>query len=89
MNESVVLALGKETLWVTFLVGAPLLGVTMLIGVVISVIQAMTQINELTLTFVPKIIGVFLVLVLFGPWMLDTLVSFTTVLFGNLDVYVR
>ncbi len=89
MNESVVLALAKETLWITFLVGAPLLGVTMVIGIVISIFQAVTQINEMTLTFVPKIVGVFVALIIFGPWMLETIVSFTTTLFGNLSMYGR
>lgn len=89
MNESLVLALAKETLWVTFLVSAPLLGVTLVIGLVVSIFQAVTQINEMTLTFVPKIVGVFVALVIFGPWMLETVVSFTTVLFGNLAQYGR
>lgn len=89
MNESVVLALAKETLWITFLVGAPLLGVTMVIGIVISIFQAVTQINEMTLTFVPKIVGVFIALIIFGPWMLETIVSFTATLFGNLSMYGR
>ncbi|GBD23798.1 hypothetical protein HRbin29_01471 [bacterium HR29] len=89
MNESVVLALAKETLWITFLVGAPLLGITMLIGIVISIFQAVTQINEMTLSFVPKIVGVFIALIIFGPWMLETIVSFTATLFGNLSMYGR
>lgn len=89
MNESVVLALAKETLWITFLVGAPLLGVTMVIGIVISIFQAVTQINEMTLTFVPKIVGVFVALIIFGPWMLETIVSFTSALLGNLAMYGR
>lgn len=89
MNESMVLALAKEALWVTFLVGAPLLGVTMIIGIVISIFQAVTQINEMTLTFVPKIVGVFVALVIFGPWMLETISSFASTLFGNLAMYGR
>ncbi|MCS7296369.1 MAG: flagellar biosynthesis protein FliQ [Chloroflexota bacterium] len=89
MNESVVLALAKETLWITFLVGAPILGVTMVIGIAISIFQAVTQINEMTLTFVPKIVGVFVALIIFGPWMLETIVSFTSALFSNLAMYGR
>jgi flagellar biosynthetic protein FliQ len=89
VNESVVLALAKETLWITFLVGAPILGVTMVIGIAISIFQAVTQINEMTLTFVPKIVGVFVALIIFGPWMLETIVSFTSALFSNLAMYGR
>lgn len=87
MNEAVVLALARETLWVALQVGAPILGATLVIGVVVSIIQAVTQVNEMTLTFVPKFIGVFVAILLFGPWMLHTLVDFTATLFSNLASY--
>ncbi len=87
MNEAVAISLARETLWVALQVGAPILGATLVIGVVVSIIQAVTQVNEMTLTFVPKVIGVFVAMLLFGPWMLQTLVSFTTVLFTNLGAY--
>jgi flagellar biosynthetic protein FliQ len=84
MNEAVVLGLAKEALTVSLLVGAPILGVSMVIGLVVSIVQAVTQVNEMTLTLVPKIVGVFVAMLLFGPWMLQTLLSFTAGLFGNL-----
>jgi flagellar biosynthetic protein FliQ len=87
LNEAVVLALARETLWVSLQVGAPILGATLVIGVVVSIIQAVTQVNEMTLTFVPKFVGVFVAMLLFGPWMLQTLVDFTTTLFTNLASY--
>jgi flagellar biosynthetic protein FliQ len=58
-------------------------------GLVVSVFQAMTQINEMTLAFIPKIVASVVALVLFGPWMLGRLVSYTSVLFQSLPAYVR
>lgn len=87
LNESVVLGLGADALWTAFLVGAPILGMTLVIGIVISIVQAVTQVNEMTLTFVPKFIGVFVALLIFGPWMLETMLNFTRVLFSNMAGY--
>ncbi|MDZ7729045.1 MAG: flagellar biosynthesis protein FliQ [Dehalococcoidia bacterium] len=87
MNESVVLGLGADALWTAFLIGAPILGMTLVIGVVISIVQAVTQVNEMTLTFVPKFIGVFVALLVFGPWMPSSSCDFTVVLFANLAGY--
>ncbi|MBA4181010.1 MAG: flagellar biosynthetic protein FliQ [Anaerolinea sp.] len=89
MNEAVVLGLMKEALTVSLLVGAPILGVTLVVGVVVSIIQAVTQVNEMTLTFVPKLIGVFVAMVVFGPWMMDTLLDFSAGLFANMASYGR
>jgi len=77
MNESVILSIAKDAIWASILISAPILGGSLLIGLVVSILQATTQIQEQTLTFVPKIIVVFLVLVFFGPWMLNILVGFT------------
>lgn len=87
MNESMVLALARDALWVALLVGGPILGVSMVIGVAVSIIQAVTQVNEMTLTFVPKFVGVFVALLLFGPWMLETMLTFTRVLFMGMAGY--
>lgn len=89
MNEGVVLGLMKEALTVSLLVGAPILATTLVIGVVVSVIQAVTQVNEATLTFVPKLIGVFVAMLLFGPWMMSTLLDFSAGLFANMAAYGR
>ena len=89
MNEAVVMGLMKEALTVSLLVGAPILGVTLVVGVVISIIQAVTQVNEMTLTFVPKLIGVFVAMLIFGPWMLATLLDFSAGLFANMANYGR
>jgi flagellar biosynthetic protein FliQ len=77
----------RESLWTAFLVSAPLLGVTMAVGIVISVMQALTQVNEMTLTYVPKFVAVFVVLILFGPWMMQTMLGFTSALLGNLGQF--
>lgn len=87
MNEAYVLSLAREALWVAFMVGGPILGVTLAIGVAVSIVQAVTQVNEMTLTFVPKFVGVFVALMLFGPWMLETMVSFTRTLFIGVGTY--
>ncbi|GMV85363.1 MAG: hypothetical protein AMXMBFR80_12190 [Dehalococcoidia bacterium] len=89
MNEAVVLGLMKEALTVSLLVGAPILATTLVIGVVVSIIQAVTQVNEATLTFVPKLIGVFVAMLLFGPWMMGTLLDFSAGLFANMAAYGR
>ncbi len=89
MNEAVVLGLMKEALTVSLLVGAPILATTLVIGVVVSIIQAATQVNEATLTFVPKLIGVFVSMLIFGPWMMGTLLDFSAGLFANMASYGR
>ena len=89
MNETVVLGLMKEALTVSLLVGAPILGVTLVVGIVVSIIQAVTQVNETTLTFVPKLIGVFVAMLIFGPWMMETLLDFSAGLFANMANYGR
>jgi flagellar biosynthetic protein FliQ len=71
----------QRALWTTLMVGGPIVGVSMIVGLTISIIQAATQINEATLTFVPKLLVVALVLVLLGPSMINSLTEFTTYVF--------
>ena len=89
MNEAVVIGLMKEALIVSLLVGAPILATTLIVGVVVSLIQAVTQVNEATLTFVPKLVGVFVAMLIFGPWMMETLLDFSAGLFANAANYGR
>jgi flagellar biosynthetic protein FliQ len=84
-----VIKLSKDSLQVISMVSGPLLISTLVLGLLISVFQALTQIQEATLTFVPKLIMAALVLIIAGPWMLDILVSFTTELFSNIAEMVR
>jgi flagellar biosynthetic protein FliQ len=78
MGEEFIVGLGQEALKVTMLVAGPILIIAMLVGIVISLLQAVTQINEATLTFVPKILAIAAVLVVSGPWMLQILMQYTT-----------
>ena len=84
MTEATVLEMGNNALMVTLMLGAPLLVVTLVTGLIVSVFQATTQIHEMTLTFVPKIVAVFIVLVVAGPWMLSTILSYTINMFQSL-----
>ncbi len=84
MNEITVLELGREATWVMMLVAGPLLVVGAVVGVVVALLQALTTIQEMTLTFVPKIVAMLLALVLFLPFMLTTLIEFTQRLFERI-----
>ena len=83
------MGIAAETMKVTLLVSAPVLLVGLVVGLVISIFQAVTQVHEMTLAFVPKIIAVMLALLFAAPWMLDQLVSFTHNLFSNIPNYVK
>ncbi len=89
MNVETVIALGRSALELTLALAGPVLLFGLIAGLVVSVFQALTQINEITLTFIPKIAATAAALVLFGPWMLARLVAFTTTLFQSLPSYVR
>lgn len=89
MSEALVMTLGRETMLMALKLGAPLLGVSLVVGLVISLFQAVTQINEMTLTFVPKILGLGLVMLFLGPWMLQQVIRFTVWLFDMLPYMVR
>jgi len=89
MNDATVITLAQDALMTTLLVSAPILIVSLAIGMVVSVFQAMTQINEVTLTFVPKILGVFAVSAVLGPWMIGTMVNYTTQLLSTLPELAR
>lgn len=89
MGEDIILQLGQDALKTMAMLSAPLLLSTLVIGLVISIFQALTQINENTLTFVPKMIVIAIVLVLAGPWMMDVMKSYTVNLFENMATIVR
>lgn len=89
MTPETVITIARETLVTALLLSAPAMGVGLLVGLIISVIQAITQIQEQTLTFVPKIVAVFLALLFFGPWMINVLTDFTTNILGNLNNIIR
>ena len=77
MTPEMVVDIGRNALYTMLLVAAPMLGFGLVIGVIVSIVQAVTQVNELTLTFVPKIVGVAVAVVIFLPWMIRLLVAYT------------
>ena len=84
MSPSAVVTLGQQALWVMFLVSLPLLGVALVVGLVVSLFQAATQLNEMTLSFVPKVVAMGLAAVFAGPWMLHVMMDFTVRLFESI-----
>jgi len=89
MTEELVMQLGQNTLKTTALIAAPLLMGALIVGLIISVLQAITQINEATLTFIPKMAIVAIVLLVSAPWMLDVMSQFTIELFTGITEMVR
>lgn len=89
MNDDIVIQLGQNALKTLAMVAAPMLLSTLVIGLIISIFQALTQINENTLTFVPKMVVIGIVIIIAGPWMLDTMSTYTITLFENISSVVR
>jgi len=84
MTPEAVIEIGQAAMRTVFFVAGPMLLAGMIVGLTISIVQAATQINEMTMTFVPKIIAVFLVLVLSLPWAINNLTTFTTEMFNRI-----
>ena len=84
MTPETVITIGQQAIEMTLLLSAPLLLSALVIGLVVSIFQAATQINEMTLSFIPKLLGIFLVLIFAGPWMVNTMVDYIQRLFGNI-----
>ncbi len=84
MDVSTVVDLGRQALWISVLISAPLLGVALIVGLVIGVLQAATSINEMTLSFIPKLMALALALAIFGGWQLVTLVDFARSVFQRI-----
>lgn len=87
MTSDFALQLMAEMLWTAVLISAPILGLTMLVGLLVSVLQVITQVQEMSLSFIPKIITAVIVLVVFGSWMLKKLLQFATSIIGNIPLY--
>ena len=88
LSESVVLSLGREALMTVLLVSGPVVGLGLLVGLVVSLLMATTQIQEQTLAFVPKILAALAALLIFGPWMMRVLLDFATRVLVNLAGFV-
>ena len=89
MNELAIMTIVKKALVTGLLVAEPILIISLVVGLIISIFQAATQIQEQTLTFVPKLIAIILVLVFGGPWMLNKLVMLTSELFQSISHIVK
>lgn len=89
LTQETAIYLAREALRVVLLVSGPMLGAGMLVGIIISILQAATQIHEQTLTFVPKMVTVMLMVLLLGPWMLTTLTQFTHNLLSQLSTFIN
>jgi len=84
MTPESVMTMGRTAMEITLMVSAPLLLVALIIGLIISIFQAATQINEATLSFIPKLIGVFVALVVAGPWMLSVMLDYMRQVFTGI-----
>jgi len=83
MNPEIVMNFGRHAMEVMLMNSSPMLIVALIIGLVVSIFQAATQINEATLSFIPKLIGIFIALVIAGPWMLTVMIDFMREVFTN------
>lgn len=89
MTEASLIDLARHSLTVALELAMPVLIVSLVVGVLVSLFQAVTQIQEMTLTFVPKIIAIVIVFVALGPWMLSVIVNFTSHLFASAPSFIR
>lgn len=89
MSPDTVVFLAREAMFTILLVSAPILGISLLIGLLVSFFQAVTHLQEQTLTFVPKIVGVLVVIVLFGSWMINVMLSYMSGLFININQFIK
>ena len=89
MSEDMVMSIGAEAIKVMIYIAGPMLIAAMAIGIVVSVLQAITQINEATLTFIPKMIAIVVVLLVMAPWMLEIMKQYSADILGNIHEWVR
>lgn len=88
MTEEFVLSLGRDALLTVLLVSSPMLGLGLIVGLAVSIFQATTQIQEQTLSFIPKIVAILFAIIFFGAWMLNILLDFTSYLLINLPSFI-
>lgn len=89
MTPEFIIGFARQSIELTLAIALPMLGVGLGVGVLVSILQAATQIQEMTLTFVPKIIAVFLALLISFPWIMDKMISFTQDIFLNFPQYIK
>lgn len=89
MTPEFVIGFARQSIELTLMLALPMLGIGLIVGLTISIFQAATQIQEMTLTFIPKIISIFLALLISFPWIMDKIITFTRDLFLNIPNYIR
>lgn len=89
MTPEMVIAFARQSIEIALLISLPMLGVGLVVGVVVSIIQAATQIQETTLSFIPKIVSIFLALLISFPWIMDKMITYTRDVFLNIPNYIR
>lgn len=89
MTPEFVIGFARQSIELTLMISLPMLGIGLIVGLTVSIFQAATQIQEMTLTFIPKIISIFLALLISFPWIMDKLLTFTRELFLNIPNYIR
>ncbi len=89
MTPEFVIGFARQAIEVTLSIAMPMLGVGLIVGVLVSIVQAATQIQEMTLTFVPKILAVFIALLVAFPWIMDKMINYTRDLFLNFPQYIK
>ena len=89
MSSDMAVQVGRDALFMVMLISAPMLGLGLLVGIIVSIFQATTQIQEQTLAFIPKIIAVFVAVLMFGPWILSLMVDYTREIFLSLPQMIH
>ena len=89
MNEVIVIDIAREAIYLVIKTSAPMLLASLVIGLIVSILQTVTSIQEQTLTFVPKLLAIFLVIILFGNWILTSIREFMVELFSNFSYYIN
>lgn len=89
MTQQDVIDIATRATWISLEISIPILGVALIVGLVLALLMALTQVQEMTLTFIPKILAIVAVLALLGPWMLSVLITFTTDLFQSIPEIVK
>ncbi len=89
MDIGDVITISRQTIWIIIKTAVPILLVSMIVGLIISLFQTLTSIQEQTLTFVPKLIAIMIALMLMGSWMLNEIVSYMNILWGNFSQYIN
>ena len=89
MTQELIIGLGQQAVLMMVMLAGPLLAASLIVGLVVSIFQAVTQVNEMTLTFVPKVIAIFAVLIVLGPWMLQMLLGYTANTFAQMATFAH